>query len=190
VRILLVGLLIAVAVAIPSEAFAHDGVDHGPVVATGTSPAGIPWRIKLGLSHNGHVGLIDFHHFFTPGQGLPTFHYKSALMLPLLPRFVFQAFQGGDLPPATESDLSGFMKRAVSTLSVRMTNGTVLPISPQSPRVKLKGRWRWASKLSFFDGFFANTEAPASVTGLSAAGGVLATSTARSDGFFFGLRPR
>jgi hypothetical protein len=173
------------ALVIPSAATASPG----PVVARGISPAGIPWRIKLGLSYHGQGGVVDFRHF-TPASPFPAFRYRDTLQLPILPRLVFTANRGGDAPPAIESDLSGFAKRAVSTLEVRMTDGTTLSISAQRPTVNLGHKWRWARKLSFFDVFFPNTQTPSSITALDAAGQALATSNTRPDGMFFGLRPR
>jgi hypothetical protein len=178
-RLLTAALLCVVAIAVPGgEAVACGcGSQKGPVVSQGTSPGGVTWEIKLG--GNRRLASVDFTYRSSSGSG----GWGTLASLPLRKGFFFSADSGSELGPANESDISGFTERRVTTLTIQMTDGSALSVSPQPAAVRLGKRFRWARKLRFFDQYFSGNLVPAKVIAYNAAGQVL-TERSSNRGLF------
>jgi hypothetical protein len=145
------------------------GEVRGPVVAQGTSPHGVTWKIRA--HHEGPRAVaVDFS---LDPPGYDDAGFSMGLPLPVASRFVFTAVSGSGLDPFREADLSGVAARRVEVLVVRMSSGPSLRIPPAPAPWRLRKRFDWLRGLRFFDAFFAEELDPVEVTALDGRGRVL-----------------
>lgn len=140
------------------------GEYRGVVVAHGTSPNGLPWRIKATrLRNRGQESqlLIQFMHGKLGDEG----GYFLGMPLPAPPKFVLNADSGSGDEENPEGDISGVTAARAVELQVQMSDGEVLTVKPNLPPRPLRKRFGWLHGLRYFDVFFSASEKPMLVTG-------------------------
>jgi hypothetical protein len=148
-------LLLAVSLQLmitPAHA-AGDRASSRPILASGSSPAGAPWRIELQVSSGGP----SFN--FSVGDQGATGH-SIGLLLPIARNFGIGADAGTQVDPYAESDLSGIAGRRATKIAVTMSSGEVLFVAPALAPLRLRQRLPWLGRLRFFDLFFPAGEKP------------------------------
>jgi hypothetical protein len=153
------------------------------VVAHGTSPNGMSWRIKATrLRHRGQEDrlLVQFLYGEPEDEG----GYFSEWPLPVPPKFVLTADSGGGSEEEPDMDISGFTAAKAVELQVEMSDGEVLVVKPESPPPSVRRRFGWLHGLRFFDAFYPPPEKPKLVTALDENGHVLGRSKTRRGLFF------
>lgn len=163
------------------------GEFRGVVVAHGTSPNGVPWRIK----ESRLVGLNPAEprkpylmSNFSIGDPVDGSGYDFDMPLPVPHSFVCNALAGSYIDEYAESDLSGVTASRAVKLEVEMSDGQVLTVEPDLPPRSLRRRFGWLHGLRFFDVFFSASQKPKLVTAFDQIGRVLGRSNGRHGGFF------
>jgi hypothetical protein len=158
------------------------GEYRGVVVAHGTSPNGMWWRIKATrLRHKGHEDWLLVH--FMYGEPEAEGGYFSEMPLPVARQFVFTADSGGGGEEDPERDISGTTTAQAVELKVEMNDGEVLVARPELPPRSRRRRFGWLHGLRFFDAFYSAPAKPRMVTAFDQSGHVLGRSKAQG-GFF------
>jgi hypothetical protein len=135
------------------------------LVARGTSPHGVRWRITAQVTK--HALQIDFG-FLPPGYD--DAGYGTTLTLPLSAGPWITANAGSDLDPFMESDISGITTRGVVKLIVRMNDGTKLVLRPRLAPRAARTTHRPLAQLRFFEAFYPPAREPRSIVGVDAHG--------------------
>ena len=143
---------------------------HGPVVAHGRSPHGVPWKIKAQRDNRASF-TVEFD--FDP-PAYSDVGYVGSGTFAGLRKGVIAAVTGSDFSPYPESDLSGIAHRRAVTLLVKLNRGPQLEIHPQLAPRRIRTRFPWLRRMRFFDRFFAADRVPKVVTALDVGGHVLA----------------
>lgn len=170
-------------VGLPGEAPACAcGEYRGAVVAHGTSPNGMWWRIKASrLRHKGQEDRLLVH--FMYGEPEAEGGYFNEMALPVPPQFVLSADAGGGGEEDPERDISGTTAARAVELQVEMNDGEVMVVRPELPPRSIRRRFGWLHGLRFFDAFYSAPEEPKLVTAFDQSGRVLGRSNGR-HGFF------
>lgn len=171
---LVLTLAAAAAILLPGGAEACGcGEFKGVVVAHGSSPNGVPWRIKAThLTQAGEGPYLLVH--FSIGDPEGEAGYFTSLPLPV-PGTFFTASPGSEIDEYPESDLSGVTGTRVAELRVRMDDGTVLTVNPALAPAPLRQRFPWLRQARFYDLFFPAEEEPQRVTAFDRSGRRLAS---------------
>jgi hypothetical protein len=152
----------------------------GPVVAHGTSPYGLPWRVKtVHVNLGGGRAKISVESLVGDAMGGSI----AELPLPLPSRFVFGAESRGEVDEYPESDISGVTPARVGELRVAMDDGEVLPIKPVPAPPAFRKRFPWLNGLRFFDAFYSQSKEPTLVTALDRNGQIIGRSKSHRVAF-------
>ena len=130
------------------------GEFHGHVVAHGTSPNGLPWRIKVRGPFDAPIHRRAVEINFTVGQISDGGGYRMALWTQTVQHILLHALSGTVFNSYSENDLSGVTERKAARLEVGMSEGGPLIIRPQFAPLALRRRFKWLGELRFFDAFF------------------------------------
>jgi hypothetical protein len=144
------------------------GENHGVLVAAGTSPHHVPWRIRA--SGDAHAIEVDFSYL---APGADDAGYSTGLPYPLPKRFTFTANAGED-GVENEQDVSGVATLRVVRIVISLTDGSTLT---NRPRVARQGAGRhrpWLRGLRFFDVFLPGSAGPKEAVAYDARGRVVA----------------
>jgi hypothetical protein len=128
------------------------GPGGGPVVASGTSPGGVPWTIHA--SRDGAHQLTFEFAFASPGY--EDAGYFASLPSPVPHAFALNATAGSDLDPAGEADVSGIAARRVVRVRITMADGTTINTRPTLAPTAVSRHRPWLRPLRFFDVFLPN----------------------------------
>jgi hypothetical protein len=159
------------------------GEFRGVVVAHGTSPNGMWWRIKATrLHHKGQEDRLLVH--FSYGEPEAEGGYFSEMPLPVPPKFVLTADSGGGDEENPQRDISGITAARAVELQVEMNDGEVLVVRPELPPRSLRRRFGWLHGLRFFDAFYSAPEEPRLVKAFDQSGHILGRSKAQGGLFF------
>lgn len=143
----------------------------GAVVAHGSSPHGVPWRIKASReganTHDASI-LVQFS-YGSPDNGNG---YSFGAPLPVPRELVLNA-DAGSPDEYPERDLSGVTATRAVELKLKMSNGRVLTVEPTLPPRSLRKRLTWLRGLRFFDVFFPAVQKVEAVTAFDRSGHVL-----------------
>jgi len=136
-----------------SPAGARGDLVHGPVVAQGASPGGVPWRIR---AYRARVGGPDYatFAFVAKPPAVSDATYFTGLPLPISKRFLFTANQGSPGGPVPENDVSGIVDRRVQRLDCQLTDGTIVTADLIRPPANARSDLPWLRGLRTFDLFF------------------------------------
>lgn len=152
------------------------GEFRGVVVAHGTSPGGVPWRIKetrlVGLDPEKPRTPYLMSNF-SIGDPVEGSGYDFDMPLPGPHSFLFNANPGSYIDEYAESDLSGVTASRVVKLEVEMSDGQVLTVEPDFVPRSLRRRFGWLHGLRFFDVFFSAPQKPKLVSAVDQFGRVL-----------------
>jgi hypothetical protein len=139
------------------------GDPQGPVVAQGTSPHGVRWRI---LAHTEpHQVAIDFA-YLPPGYDDAGYGIGLPLPLPTAPWLT--ANVGSEIDPFAESDISGVTTAKVVKVIVRMHDHTGLVVRPRLAPRAVREAHPSIRTLRYFDAFYRPTREPRLIIGLDA----------------------
>lgn len=154
------------------------GEYRGVVVAHGTSPNGMWWRIKATrLRHKGQEDRLLVHFFY--GEPEEEGGYFDEWPLPVPPTLVLSADSGGGSEEEPDGGISGFTIAKAVELQVEMNDGEVLVVKPELPPLSIRRRFGWLHGLRFFEVFYPPPEKPKMVTALGENGRVLGRSKTR-----------
>ena len=175
-RASLVVLLAVLAFALPGEASAHRHRHRAdPVVASGTSLFGVPWRA---IVSNGRVQFtVDSRQRYKRG-------WVARTSLPSSPPSVFSADVEANVDPRPEGELAGVTSNDVAMLQVHMSDGSIFEIYPAPAAPAAQQRAPWLSQVRVFDAFFpAGGVMPQIIDAMDANNNVLAERSASNGGF-------
>jgi hypothetical protein len=125
------------------------GPGGGPVVASGTSPGGMPWAVHA--SRDG-AKQVTFE-FAVAKPGYEDAGYFVSLPYPLPHAFALDATAGSDLDPAGEADVSGVTARRVVRVRISLADGTTLNVRPTLAPAAVSRHRPWLRPVRFFDVF-------------------------------------
>lgn len=162
------------------------GEEPGWVVAHGTSPQGVPWRIKA--SHPERTGpgprFISVNFSYGPRDSYEGFGHHISVPMPLPKRFMLTASGGGlELGAEPEGNVDGLARRRVAEVVVRMAGGETMTVRPMAAPKRLRQRLPWLRGVRFYEAFFPADLEPREVTAFDAAGREVAA-LERRRGFF------
>jgi hypothetical protein len=156
---------------------------HGPVVANGVSPGGVPWRIRAYRMPVRGPDYATFAFVYKPPASSDS-GYFTGLPLPIQGRFLFTANAGSPGGPVPEGDVSGIVDRRVKRLECILTDGSLLVAdlvkAPQAARDELP----WLRGLRTFDLYFDDGISARRLIGYSASGRKL--DAAGGPAYFYG----
>lgn len=159
--------LLALATALGGAApAAADGPSTPFLVAHGTSPHGMPWRIRMGEERFGGPQPVQATLWFSlgrPGE-CEECGYFSTFPLPVPRSYAFHFVPGSDLGTHSEADVSGTAGTRVARLVATMSDGSALEIETQLAPSALRDRFRWLRRLRFFDAFFPEGSEPVAIS--------------------------
>lgn len=180
---ILIGSTLAMLIGVPGGASACAcGEFRGVVVAHGTSPSDVRWRIKATrLTNGGQEEQLLIH--FLVGKPEGENGYFLGMPLSVAPKVVLAARSGTGGEEDPEGDISGMAAAKAVELQVKMNDGEVLAVEPALPPRSLRKRFPWLHGLRFFDAFFPASEEPMLVTAFDQSGQVLGRSMKRRGGF-------
>lgn len=133
------------------------GEFRGVVVAHGTSPYGVPWRIKARLAPATKTHPRAFEAYFSIGEkgSYAGAGHFTGLYLPLHPAFTFTALTGSEAEGAPEGDVNGLVRRSIAKLVIKMSDGELIEAQPMfAPRAKRK-RHKWLRGMGAYQVFYA-----------------------------------
>ena len=163
------GLGVAAALGAASLSWGHGSNPAGPIVASGESPEGVPWEIRV----DRYRDQASFNFTLDP-PGYEDAGYGMGFPLPIGP-FLLRAVTGSDISPLPENDVSGVTDRRVRELVIRMTRGKPLSVSPTRAPERLleRERLKFLRGLRFFDGFYPSGRRPLVIKAYDADGDFL-----------------
>jgi hypothetical protein len=143
------------------------GDSHGLLVAAGTSPLHVPWRIRA--MGDQHAIEIDFS-YLPPGAD--DAGYGTGLPYPLPKRFTINAVPGAD-GVGDEQDVSGVTRRNVARVVITLSDGSIVTTRPRPARRGQAKHRQWLQDLRFFDVFFRSEADPTKIVAYDAQGHAL-----------------
>ena len=158
------------------------GEVRGAVVAHGTSPNGVPWRIKATRVRGSEQEEQLLVHFML-GEPEDEGGYFLGIPFSVAPKVVLAARSGTTSEEDPEGDISGIAAVKAVELQVKMSDGGVLTVEPALPSRSPRKRFPWLHGLRYFDAFFPASEEPMLVTAYDENGQVLGRSKKQRGGF-------
>src|SRR6266576_6368728 len=163
-RALLALTVFLATIAAPSWASAHARGKHhahhkhkrtDPVLASGTSLFGVPW--KASATRSGLIQFsVDSRETFQRGR-------LEQLSLPSSPPSVFTAQTDTLVDPRPEGELAGVTSPSVVLLDVHMSDGSIWEIYPTAPSAAAQSRVPSLSQVRIFAGFFPSGAVPQTI---------------------------
>jgi hypothetical protein len=138
------------------------------LVAAGTSPQHVPWRIRA----MGDARAIEVDFSYLP-PGADDAGYQAGLPFPLPKRFTWDIVGGSD-GVGDEQDISGVTTLRVVRIVITLTDGWTVTTRPQVARHGAGRHRPWLRGLRFFDAFLPGSAGPKQAVAYDARGGVLA----------------
>jgi hypothetical protein len=148
---LLLGVVVVCAVIFTTSASADAcgvGPRHKMVVAHGQSPGGVEWRVSAARGHSRGEGYASLWFEF-PGLR-SDLGWVGAMRRPLPRRFLALGVPGD---VGSESGLSGFTARRVTTMVIELESGVTRTFKPRLPPERLRRTVCWMRHFRAYDVF-------------------------------------
>jgi hypothetical protein len=123
----------------------------GPLVASGTTPAGVPWTIHAKRNSHGPQIVVEFA---LKPPGAEDAGYFESLPLPVPYGFKLSATSGSAGGEADEADVSGLAARRVDHLRITLADGSATRIRPTLAPAAVTAKRPWLKALRFYDAWF------------------------------------
>lgn len=130
------------------------GEFHGRVVAHGSAPNGLPWRIKAvgPIETSVHRPAVEID--VSTGQIAEGDGYRIGLLTETIDHVRLRALSGTAVSSDTENVLGGIATRKATKLEIWMSKGEPLIVRPELAPAALRERFKWLGELRFFEAFF------------------------------------